>query len=263
MSGAAGSSELRRRGIIDFGGAGRPIVLLHGLMGRATTWWPVAQWLSDVGHVVGLDARAHGANAHRGPVRTEVFADDVAELIVELGAGPAVVIGHSMGGLHALVLAARRPELVHALVVEDMAPDLRGRSVDGWRAYFAGWPLPFCSLAHVREFFAGAGDYFVECVREDTDGYRLIADLDALYEIAGEWAERSFWSEVDDVRCPVLVLEAADTTMPAGQQAELARRVPGGGRHVVLAGTRHIVHHDAPGQFRREVLEFLADVDGS
>ncbi|MBC8092853.1 MAG: alpha/beta hydrolase, partial [Pseudonocardia sp.] len=42
--------------VVEFGGHGPPILLLHGLMGRAITWWPVAQWLTAHGRVLGLDA---------------------------------------------------------------------------------------------------------------------------------------------------------------------------------------------------------------
>lgn len=250
-----------RQGVVDFGGSGRPIVVLHGLMGRASTWWPVAQWLTEHGHVVGLDARAHGRSPHRGPARTEQFADDAAELVRELDAGPAVLIGHSMGGLHAWTTAALHPELVAGVVVEDMAPDQRGRTVDAWRAYFDSWPPAFESLAHVRQFFAPYGDYFTECVEERDDGYHLIAELDVLYEIAAEWGERSYWSTVDSLRCPVLVVEAERSAMPPGQQAELAARA--GGEYVRVPGTGHVVHADAPQEYRRAVERWLSALPAS
>lgn len=249
-----------RKGAVDFGGSGRPIVLLHGLMGRASTWWPVAQWLTARGHVVGIDARAHGRSPHRGPATTEQFADDVASLIRGLDAGPAVLIGHSMGALHAWATAAAHPELVRGVVSEDMAPDQRGRTVDAWRAYFDGWPEPFESVAHVRQFFAPYGDYFAECFEERPDGYRLIADIDVLYQIAAEWGRREYWSLVDKIQCPMLVIEADRTAMPAGQQSELAARVPGGGTYLRIPGTGHVVHADAPEAYRAAVEEFLARI---
>jgi pimeloyl-ACP methyl ester carboxylesterase len=252
-----------RQGVVDFGGTGRPIVLLHGLMGRASTWWPAAQWLTAHGHVVGLDARAHGRSPHRGPATTEQFAEDAAGLIRSLDAGPAVLIGHSMGGLHAWTVAALYPELAAGVVVEDMAPDQRGRTVDAWRAYFDTWPPAFESLAHVRQFFAPYGEYFTECVEERADGYHLIADLDVLYEIAAEWGERDYWSTVDKVQCPVLVIEAEQSSMPPGQQAELAARVPGGGTHVRIPGTGHVVHADAPEAYRHAVEQFLSGLASS
>jgi pimeloyl-ACP methyl ester carboxylesterase len=247
--------------VIEFGGAGPGILLLHGLMGRATTWWPVAQWLTRYGRVVGLDARGHGRSPHRGGGwRTEDFVADAAEVVRSLDLGPVVAVGHSMGGLHAWTLAAVHPELVRAVVVEDMAPDQRGRTVDPWRSYFESWPVPFASLAHVRQFFGSLGDYFTECVEERDDGYHLIAALDELYEIAGEWGERDFWPFVERVACPLLAIEAEHTAMPAGQQAFLPVRAGGGGHHVVVEGAGHVVHHDAPEVYRGAVEAFLSEV---
>jgi pimeloyl-ACP methyl ester carboxylesterase len=250
----------RDEGAVDFGGTGVPILLLHGLMGRARTWWRVAQWLTAYGHVVGLDARGHGRAPHTGPWHTEQFVADIAEFVRELDEGPVVVIGHSMGGLHAWGLAATHPELVRAVVCEDIAPDQRGRTVDAWRSYFETWPVPFQALAQVRDFFAPLGDYFIECVAERADGFYLAADLENLYEIAAEWGRRHYWSYVDGVRCPLLAIEGEHTLMPPGQQAELAARVPGGGRHIVVAGAAHVVHEDSPEEYRGAVEAFLSGV---
>lgn len=250
-----------RADVVEFGGTGVPIVLLHGLMGRARTWWSVARWLTPYGRVLGLDARGHGRNPVPARGSTEEFAEDVAALIRELDAGPAVVIGHSMGGLHGVVLAASHPELVRAVVVEDMAPDHRGRTVDVWRGHFDSWPVPFQSLAHVREFFGSTGDYFAECMVERADGYHLIADIERLYEIAAEWGRRDFWSYVDGVRVPMLVVEAGLTAMPKGQQAEMAGRTPDG-RHIVVPEAGHVVHDDAPRLYRGAVEAFLSEVLG-
>jgi pimeloyl-ACP methyl ester carboxylesterase len=258
------SAMTGRPGVVEFGGSGPGILLLHGLMGRARTWWTVAQWLTRYGRVVGLDARSHGHSPYRGGAWcTEDFVADAAEVVKELALHPVIVIGHSMGGLHAWALAASHPELVRAVVVEDMAPDQRGKTIDGWRAYFESWPVPFASLAHVRAFFGPLGDYFVECMQEREDGYHLLAPLDDLYGIAAEWGEREYWSLVEGVRCPLLAMEADRTSMPPGQMAELAARVPAGlGRHVVIPGSGHVIHQDAPETFRGAVEAFLSEVLG-
>ncbi|HWC82028.1 MAG TPA: alpha/beta hydrolase [Pseudonocardiaceae bacterium] len=250
-----------RDGTVDFGGEGPGILLLHGLMGRARTWWRVARWLTAYGRVIGWDARAHGRNPDREAAATEDFVADAARVIKEFDLAPAAVIGHSMGGLHAFALAATHPELVRAVVVEDMAADQRGRTSAAWRSQFESWPVPFVSAGAVREFFGGQGDYFGECFSEFSDGYRLTANLPALYDIAGEWGQREYWSFAENVRCPALVIEAEHTLMPVGAQEELARRMPHG-QHVLAPGAGHVVHDDAPEFYRGAVEAFLSAVAG-
>lgn len=249
------------RGVEDFGGDGPGILLLHGLMGRARTWSPVAGWLTAHGRVFGLDARGHGDSPRPGAgAVTEDFVADAAGTVRALGLAPAALLGHSMGGLHALGLAGAHPELVRAVVVEDFAPDQRGRTVDAWREHFASWPTPFASLERLRQFFGPLGGYFAECFTEHGDGYRLTADLAELYEVAAEWGRRDFWPLVGGVRCPVLVIEPEHSAMPAGQLRELAERLPRG-EHAYVPGAGHIVHYDAPKAYRAAVERFLADLD--
>lgn len=243
---------------VEFGGTGEPILLLHGLMGRATTWWATARWLTAHGRVVGLDARGHGHSAAGGPWTSERMALDAVELMESLG--PGVVIGHSMGGLHGLLLAARRPDLVRALVVEDMAVDFRGRSAEDAGAWFGAIPQPFPSLAAVKEAFGHPrpefGDYMAECVQERADGYHLLASIDHVVEIAAEWARVDRWAELAAVRCPVLLIEADESVAPPGQIARMAATLPAA-RHVVLPGTGHLAQAGDPAGYRAAVESFL------
>jgi pimeloyl-ACP methyl ester carboxylesterase len=246
--------------VVEFGGQGPPILLLHGLMGRALTWWPVAQWLTAHGRVLGFDARGHGRSQAGGPWTADRMTADAAEVLERLDAGPAVVVGHSMGGLHGLLLAARRPELVRALVVEDMAVDLTGRSVEDAGAWFGALPQPFASLAAVHQAFGWTrpefGAYMAECVEERADGYHLLARVADVVEIAAEWARLDHWHALSAVRCPVLLLEAEESVAPPGQMAIMARKLDDA-RHVVVPGTGHLVHAADPAAYRAAVEAFL------
>jgi pimeloyl-ACP methyl ester carboxylesterase len=249
--------------VVEFGGAGTPILLLHGLMGRATTWWSVARRLTAYGRVLGLDARGHGRSQSAGPWTTERMACDAGEVLEPLG--PGVVVGHSMGGLHALVLAATRPDLVRGLVVEDMAADLTGlpdTTMADATAWFDAVPQPFPGLAAVREAFGQPrpefGDYMAECVEERADGFHLLTRVRDAAEIAGEWVRRDAWAEVDAIGCPTLLVEAAESIAPAGQLVEMATRIPNA-RHVLLPGTGHLVHADEPA-FLGALTPFLEEI---
>jgi len=259
--------------VVEFGGAepcsagdvpdGPPILLLHGLMGRATTWWSLARALTRHGRVLGLDARGHGRSQATGPWTTDRMVRDAAEVLEPLG--PAVVIGHSMGGLHAVVLAARRPDLVRAVVVEDMGVDLTGTAGDpvaAATAWFEAMPQPFASRAAVRVAFgyprAEFGDYMAECVEERADGLHLLTRVRDAAAIAAEWVREDRWADVDAVGCPTLLVEAEESVVPAGQMAEMARRIPLA-QHVRLPGTGHLVHADEDA-FLAVVEPFLESV---
>ncbi|MCW0214158.1 MAG: alpha/beta hydrolase [Pseudonocardia sp.] len=245
--------------IVEFGGTGPPILLLHGLMGRATTWWPIARRLTAHGRVLGLDARGHGRSQSAGPWTTDRMAADAADVLDQAGAGPALVVGHSMGGLHALALAARRPDLVRALVVEDMGvdfTDLPAAALADARAWFAAMPAPFTSLAHVRESFGHLrpelGHYMAECVEERADGFHLLTRLDDAVAVAGGWVREHRWADVDAVACPALLVEAEESVAPPGQMAAMAARMPRA-EHVRLPGTGHLVHGADPERYLRLV----------
>ena len=105
-------------------GMGRPVVLLHGLFGSARNFGAVQRALAaeGVGRVIALDLRNHGASPHDPDMGYATMAADVAATLGALGALPAAVIGHSMGGKVAMRLALATPEAVASLVVADIAP---------------------------------------------------------------------------------------------------------------------------------------------
>ena len=102
------------------GGDKSAVVLLHGLMGSGATWTPVARALERDFDVVTPDARGHGGSSKppRG-YRYDDLADDVVGLVRGLGLARPVLLGHSMGGMTAAVVASRRAVPLRALVLVD------------------------------------------------------------------------------------------------------------------------------------------------
>lgn len=103
-------------------GAGPPLVVLHGLFGQAKNWATIAKGLADGRRVIAADLRNHGASPWSDEMTYPAMADDVAGLIQALPEGRAELLGHSMGGKAAMVLALTRPELIDRLIVADIAP---------------------------------------------------------------------------------------------------------------------------------------------
>lgn len=240
------------------GGSGRPLVLVHGLMGRGSTWSRQLPWLTRWGRVYTYDAPWHRGRdvADDHPVSTERFVADLADAVASLGE-PAVMIGHSMGGLHSWCLAAARPELVEALVVEDMAPDFRGRTTGPWEPWVHALPVEFGTEAQVYdEFGPVAGRYFLEAFDRTPTGWRLHGRPGRWIEIAAEWGTRDYWAQWLAVGVPALLIEAGNSVTPPGQMAEMAR-TGAQTTYVHVPGAGHLVHDDAPGKYRDAVETFL------
>lgn len=242
------------------GGSGRPIVLVHGLMGRGSTWSRQVPWLARHGSVHTYDAPWHrGRDADdTHPISTERFVEQLGAAVESLGE-PVVLIGHSMGGLHSWCLAAERPELVSALVVEDMAPDFVGGTTGAWEPWLLALPEEFASPeAVIAAFGEVAGRYFLEAFDRTATGWRLHGKPTAWIDIAAQWGLRDFWSQWRGVRAPVLLIEAGDTVTPEGQMRRMAETAGERARHVRVEGAGHLVHDDAPDAYREAVEEFLS-----
>ena len=124
----------------DLGGAGKPpLVLLHGMLGSSRNWQTAGADLAAHFHVFALDLRNHGRSPHDGTMSYEEMMADVLAWLDGQGLPCVALLGHSMGGKIAMLLACRRPERVERLIVVDIAP----------RNYF--WPAHRASFAAMNE----------------------------------------------------------------------------------------------------------------
>ena len=107
----------------DEAGAGAPaFVFLHGWVCNRTFWRPQFEDLSRDHRCIAVDLRGCGESTGPGPYDPVAAADDVAALIEHLGAAPAVIVGHSLGGIVALLLNERHPGLVLGAVLPQLLP---------------------------------------------------------------------------------------------------------------------------------------------
>lgn len=98
-----------------------PLLIAHGLFGSGRNWGVIAKRLSDRGQVIAVDMRNHGASPWSDTHGYDDLAADLAEVIAAHG-GVADVLGHSMGGKAAMMLALTHPDSVRKLIVADIAP---------------------------------------------------------------------------------------------------------------------------------------------
>ncbi len=99
---------------------GEPVLLVHGLFAAGWSWDGFAPRLAAAGRrVIVAELRGHGHSDKAGPYTFEVFADDLIFLLDSLEIGSLDLIGHSLGGHAASIIAQRQPQRIRRLVIED------------------------------------------------------------------------------------------------------------------------------------------------
>lgn len=128
----------------DLGGAGLPpLVVLHGLLGSSRNWQTAGRDLAVRFHVFALDLRNHGSSPHAATMSYDELMADVLAWMDSQQLPRVTLLGHSMGGKVAMLLACRNPDRVERLVVVDIAP----------KDYF--WPGHRQSFAAMNELNLG------------------------------------------------------------------------------------------------------------
>jgi len=114
---------------VESAGTGPAVVFLHGIGGTSNVYQVQADVLSSDYQVIRLDFAGAGRSPVGGEISIDSHVADVAGVLDALGAGPAVIVGHSMGTLVARALAARYPAKVAGLVLLGpvLPPDAAGR----------------------------------------------------------------------------------------------------------------------------------------
>jgi esterase len=107
----------------DLGGTGHsPLVILHGMLGSSRNWQTAGRDLAANYHVFALDLRNHGSSPHADDMTYAAMVDDVLSWLDRHELPKVTLLGHSMGGKVAMLLACRHPQRVERLIVVDMAP---------------------------------------------------------------------------------------------------------------------------------------------
>ena len=256
-------------------GAGAPVVLVHGITASALQWHPVLPALARRYEVIAVDARGHGRSTGDGEgagwagYAARHHAADLVAVLDRLGLERAALVGHSMGAENVAWCAARHPDRVTCVVLEDPP----------W------WPLPQAPLAARRamrrewhqQLLAERRLADAELAAQRTESFpgaspalaaELLADRRRLSLEVVEWlVDREHWSRfVPDLRAPTLLL-TADVTQgaivtPLVARLVQARNAMRDGRCRVrvrrVADAGHGIHGQRPGEFLAAVLPFLA-----
>ncbi|WP_323041874.1 alpha/beta fold hydrolase [Gemmobacter sp.] len=240
---------------------GLPLLIVHGLFGTGRNWGVIARRLADKRPVIAVDMRNHG-DSPRAP--TQSYADmagDLAEVIAAHG-GQADVLGHSMGGKTAMVLALTRPDLVRRLIVADIAPVAYAHTQSHRIAAMKAMDLTDLSTraeadrrlsARVRD--PGLRAFFLQSLDLKSRPPRWKLNLDVLdAEMPGIIGFPDLDGQYDG---PTLFLTGAlsDYVLPE-HRARIQALFPKA-RFARLSGAGHWLHADKPREFEAAVATWL------
>lgn len=105
-------------------GAGKPLIILHGLFGSGDNWRTLGKRFAEHFDVHALDLRNHGRSPHADEMSYAAMADDIGAYIEAHGLHKTHIVGHSLGGKVAMATAILTPSLIDRLVIVDIAPRL-------------------------------------------------------------------------------------------------------------------------------------------
>jgi pimeloyl-ACP methyl ester carboxylesterase len=250
----------------SWGSSGSRVVFLHGLFGQGRNWATIGKALSDAHRVTAVDLPHHG----RSPWTDRFDYLEVAATVALIDADdPATVVGHSMGGKVAMLLALTRPELVSRLVVADMSPVAYSSARD-FTHYISS--LQTLDLSAVQR--RGDADrllepavpdptirsFLLQNLRRDGDAWRWQANLDVL---GRDLAEIGGWPEhrLDGVAPypgPVLWLAGERSGYVREEYEEAMSRWFPRHRRVTIKGAGHWLHSERPEVFTEVLRQFLA-----
>jgi pimeloyl-ACP methyl ester carboxylesterase len=247
-------------------GAGPPLALLHGLFGASRNFATLSRTLSQTYRVISLDARNHGTSPHATGMSYPELAADVIETLASLGALPAVLLGHSMGGKTAMAAGLLHPDAVQRLIVADIAPvPYHHANTSLIAALLALQPSPNMTRAHADAALAGPipnpgvrAFLLQNFVPGDTPGWRIgLAELAAgMSDIEG-WPDFPSAARYDG---KTLFLAGADSDYLRPEHwPGLKNRFPAA-RLETLANAGHWLHADQPAAFTATVTAFLAEL---
>lgn len=234
-------------------------MLLHGLAGNAEEWTETAAAFAGGYRVLAPDQRGHGRSARRPQdVSRDAYVADVVMWIERLAAAPTVLIGQSLGGHTAFLVAARRPELVRGLVVAEATPQANPRGRTDVKHWLERWPRPFASEEAASHFFGGDtpwGRAWLRGLERREDGLWPRFDVDIMMESLREASEHSYWNEWSLVSCPTLIVRG-ENGISDSDVGKMQERMPNA--HVVtVAGAGHDAHLERPDEWHARLRAFL------
>ncbi len=251
---------------------GRRWVFIHGLMGYGANWRRIVSGLESTERVLVYDQRGHGRSQKpESGYAPEDYSEDIYKITAELGWDQFILVGHSMGGRNVLNFAARHPEKLIKLVVEDIGPEAEPGAVEYYENLLGIVPTPFPNREAARDFFQNdfpqvaktqdkvqvLAQFLYANIEDKPDGtadWRF--SRQGILKTVVEGRAQDRWHEIETLKIPTLWVRGA-------QSRELTResydRILGLNSMIMgveIPNAGHWVHSEQPVLFLQTLKDF-------
>jgi esterase len=253
---------------MEWGTPGRqPLIMLHGIGRVARTFDHIAPHFAAKYHVLAVDMRGHGDSAWdpKGAYLVEDYVKDIEGLAQQLRLRNIVLWGNSTGGRVAQVFAGMHPDLVAAVISEDVGPERPREIADGMTNRLRqederGWASQDELLAQLKKGNARTGEEILRAYvrygsKSRPDG-RIIWKRDPA--IGNGFIPTELWRFVREIKSPIIyVLGGRSTIVPVETQEQLKKTLRQV-QIVTIPDTGHYPSEEKPQEFLQVVDRFLA-----
>ena len=251
----------------DSGPGHDAVVLLHGFPFTSELWEPQVHELARRYRLIAPDFRGFGDSGLPGPYSLDRLADDIAEILSDLGLERVVLGGLSMGGYVAFAFYRRHPEYLLGLILSDTRPEADSEETKQNRARMAALARQAGSAAVADEMLPGLLSRTTRSERPEIANtlHAMISSAapEAIAAALSAMAERGdSRSLLPDIDVPVLVMGGADDSLtPAAEMRAWAAEIPTA-QTAFIEGAGHVANLERPGEFNNLIADFVARLYG-
>jgi 3-oxoadipate enol-lactonase len=246
-------------------GSGPTLLCLHGIGSSSASFAPQLDELAGELRLLAWDAPGYARSADPvEPPDLDAFADAAADVLHQRDTGPAHVLGVSWGGVIAMRLAVRRPDLVRSLILADSS---RGSGRDAGQAAAMRARVGELAEQGAAEFARRRGHRLVsgqapaELVERVTANMADAVRLPGYGYAAASMADTDLTASLADIKVPTLVLcGAQDTVTGVAESQALAGGIPDA-VFVTLRGAGHLANQEAPASFNAWLSSYVHIVE--
>ncbi len=249
---------------LDWGGAGRqPLLLLHGLQDCARLWDFFARQVSDRFQVIALDHRGHGDSGWARSYGLEDYLNELNAVVEGLDLRDLLLMGHSAGGKNAFIFAARHPERLAKLIINDMDPDAHNPASAAMFERYKTESDVYADLDAVIERLRtrqpGTSDEIllhsaIQMTKRAPNGglvWKRDRDLVIKYERPDAWAY------LPGISVPTLVIRGSESSLLNAEVAQKMQENIPNSCLAIVGGGGHWSYLEQPAAFLQTVSEFI------